>query len=126
MASQLETLRLLAPEFADVDDATVQSMLNIAPLIIDPLLYAEEVRGLALVYQACILLAQQKASADGTASIAGDLTMEKEGDLSRSFSAGASNSKFGAGNQYEMMLARLSLPFSSGGITRYGLSGEVR
>lgn len=126
MATQLETLRLIAPEFAAVDDVTVLSMLDIAPLIIDPLLYSEDVRGLALVYQACILLAQQKASADGTASMAGNVTMEKEGDLSRSFSDGKSSSKFGAGNQYELMLDRLSLSFSFGGITRYGLSGEVR
>lgn len=116
--TQLETLRLIAPEFASVDDATVQAMLDLAPLIIDPLLYAEDVRGLALVYQACILLAQRKASEAGTASMAGELTMEKEGDLSRSYSAGSTSGKFGASNQYQLMLDRLSMNISGGGITR--------
>lgn len=119
MATQLETLRLLAPEFASIDDATVQSMLDIAPLIIDPMLYAEDVRGLALVYQACILLAQRQASASGTASTGGSLISEKEGDLERSFSSGT-NSRTGesAKNQYELMLAKLSMNISSGAITR--------
>lgn len=126
MATQLETLRLVAPEFAAVDDETVQAMLDIAPLIIDPLLYAVDVRGLALVYQACILLAQRSASESGTASIAGDLTMEKEGDLQRSYSAGSSASILGSKNQYELMLDRLSLAIGFGGVTRYGISGTVR
>lgn len=126
MATQLETLRLIAPEFASVDDVTVQAMLDIAPLIIDPLLYSEDVRGLALVYQACILLAQRSASAEGTASIAGDVTMEKEGDLQRSYSAGSSSSMLGSKNQYELMLDRLSLAIGFGGVTRYGISGTVR
>jgi len=126
MATQLETLRLIAPEFASVDDVTVQAMLDIAPLIIDPLLYSEDVRGLALVYQACILLAQRSASSEGTASIAGDVTMEKEGDLQRSYSAGSSSSLLGSKNQYELMLDRLSLSIGFGGVTRYGISGTVR
>lgn len=119
MATQLETLRLVAPEFASVDDVTVQAMLDIAPLIIDPLLYAENIRGLALVYQACILLAQRSASASGTASTGGTLVREKEGDLERQFSS-STNSTTGeaAQNQYELMLARLSMNISSGAITR--------
>lgn len=116
--TQLSTLRLVAPEFASESDVTVQAMLDLAPLIIDPLLYAEDVRGLALVYQACILLAQRKASKAGTASMAGELTMEKEGDLSRSYSAGTTYGKFGASNQYQLMLDRLSMNISGGGITR--------
>lgn len=118
MATQIETLRIIAPEFASVDDVTVQAMLDLAPMIIDPMLYAEDVRGLALVYQACILLAQRKASEAGTASMSGELTMEKEGDLSRSYSAGTTSGKFGASNQYQLMLDRLSMNISGGGITR--------
>lgn len=116
--TQLATLRLIAPEFASESDVTVQAMLDLAPLIIDPLLYSEDVRGLALVYQACILLAQRKASESGMASIAGELKMEKEGDLSRSYSAGTTSGKFGASNQYQLMLDRLSMNISGGGITR--------
>lgn len=124
--TQLTTLRLVAPEFASVNDVTVQAMLYLAPLIIDQLLYSEEVRDLALVYQACILLAQRNASAEGTASIAGDVTMEKEGDLQRSYSSGSSSSMLGSKNQYELMLDRLSLSIGLGGVTRYGISGTVR
>jgi hypothetical protein len=118
MATQLETLRLVAPEFASVDDVTVQAMLDIAPLIIDPLLYSEEVRGLALVYQACILLAQRQASSNGTASAGGTLVREKEGDLERQFSAGTSTNGAASKNQYELMLDKLSMNISSGAITR--------
>lgn len=119
MATQLEVLRLVAPEFAAVDDNTVQAMLDLAPLIIDPEMYPENVRGLALVYQACILLSQRKASESGTASSSGTLIREKEGDLERQFSSGTS-SKSGtpAKNQYQIMLDRLSVNISMGGITR--------
>jgi len=119
MATQLETLRLVAPEFAAESDVTVQAMLDLAPLIIEPLLYAENVRGLALVYQACILLAHRLASEAGTASMGGNLISEKEGDLERRFSAGTtSKSKTASKNQYEIMLDRLSINISMGGITR--------
>lgn len=118
MATQLETLRLIAPEFASIDDVTVQAMLDIAPLIIDPMMYSEDVRGLALVYQACILLAQRQASESGTASASGDLVREKEGDLERQFSAGSSSSGAPAKNQYELMLEKLSMNISSGAMTR--------
>ena len=117
MASQLETLRLIAPEFASINDVIVQSMLDISPLLIDPLIYPENVRGLALVYQACILLAQRNASADGTASMGGTLTREKEGDLERQLSVG--KSKSGAKNQYEIMLDQISMPMTMGAMTRF-------
>lgn len=118
MESQLDTLRLVAPEFAAVDDSTVENMLQLGALVIDPMAYPENTRGLALVYQACILLSQRSASANGTAGTAGDLTSEKEGDLSRSFAVGASKDRFGSKNQYELMLDKLSLNISMGGITR--------
>lgn len=117
MASQLETLRVVAPEFASVTDVNVQIMLDIAPLIIDPYAYAENIRGLALVYQACILLSQSAASASGVASYAGNLTREKEGDLERQFSMGSGKSGTSK-NQYELMLDRLSMNASMGAITR--------
>ena len=119
MATQLETLRLVAPEFSAESDVTVQAMLDLAPLIIEPLLYAESVRGLALVYQACILLSQRSDSAAGIAGMSGNLISEKEGDLERRFSAGTtSKSKTASKNQYEIMLDRLSMNISMGGITR--------
>lgn len=117
MATQLEALRLIAPEFSGEPNETVQAMLDLSPLIIDPMMYAEDVRGLALVYQACILLSQRKSSAAGTGSMSGELTMEKEGDLQRSYAGGMSD-RFGGKNQYQLMLDRLSLNLSMGGITR--------
>lgn len=116
MATQLETLRLLAPEFASVLDADVQKTLDIAPLIIDPLLFPEDQRGLALVYQACVLLSQRSASANGTAGN-GDITSEKEGDLSRSYAISKSD-RFGSKNQYQLMLDRLSMNIGMGAMTR--------
>lgn len=116
--TQLTTLRLIAPEFASIDDVTVQAMLDLAPLFIEPSLYPVEIRDLALVYQACILLAQRNASASGTASASGNLVREKEGDLERQFSAGSSSSSSAAKNQYELMLDKLSMNISSGAITR--------
>lgn len=116
--TQLTTLRLIAPEFASVDDVIVQAMLDLAPLFIESSLYPVETRDLALVYQACILLAQRAASSNGTASAGGTLVREKEGDLERQFSAGTSTNGAPAKNQYELMLAQLSMNISSGAITR--------
>ena len=123
MATQLETLRLLAPEFAGIPDAEVQKFLDIAPLFIDPLKYSIETRGLALVYQACSLMYQQKQSTSGDSSGL-DVTMEKEGDLQRSYGRpGVSNSKGDAKDIYMQQLDMLTLQFAgSCMMTRYGLT----
>ena len=123
MATQLETLRLLAPEFASISDAEVQKFLDLAPLFIDPLKYSIETRGLALVYQACSLMYQQKQSTSGDSSGL-DVTMEKEGDLQRSYGRpGVSNSKGGAKDIYMQQLDMLTLQFAgSCMMTRYGLT----
>ena len=120
MASQLETFRLVAPEFASVSDAEVQKFLDLAPLFIDPLKYSVETRGLAIVYQAASLMYQQKQSTSGDSSGL-DLTMEKEGDLQRSY--GKPNGKAVSKDIYLQALDRLSLQFSGATImTRYGLT----
>ena len=119
MATQLETFRLLIPEFAASSDETVQSFLYLAPLFIDPLRYSVETRGLALVYQAASLMYQQKLSSLGDSSGL-DVTMEKEGDLQRSF--GKPNGKAVSKDIYLQALDRLSMQFAGGCImTRYGL-----
>jgi len=119
MATQLEVLRIVAPEFASVSDETVQGMLDLAPLFISPELYPVESRGLALVYQACILLLQRQSSESGTSG-GGDLIREKEGDLERQFSSSQtkSNNHFGGASIYQNMLDRLSMNISMGVITR--------
>jgi len=120
MASQLETFRLVAPEFASVSDVEVQKFLDLAPLFIDPMQYSVETRGLALVYQAASLMYQQKQSTSGDSSGL-DLTMEKEGDLQRSY--GKPNGNAVSKDIYLQALDRLSLQFSGGCMmTRYGLN----
>lgn len=118
MPSRCEILRLVAPEFAGVDEFDIEGLMEIAQVVIDPQAYPENVRDLAIVYQTCILLSQRAASANGTAGATGDLTMEKEGDLQRSYAAGKSAGRFGSKNQYELALDKLSLNLSMGGITR--------
>jgi len=119
MATQLETLRLVAPEFSSVNDVTVQALLDMAPLFISQDLYPVESRDLAIVYQACILLLQRQSSESGTSG-GGDLIREKEGDLERQFSSSQtkSNNHFGGASIYQNMLDRLSMNISMGGITR--------
>lgn len=122
MATQLETFRLLIPEFASTGDTDVQKFLDIAPLIIDPLKYSEESRGLALVYQAASLLYQTTQSANGNSS-GMDLTMEKEGDLTRQYGGGASNRNGKVAKDiYLQMLDTISLQFAGATImTRVGI-----
>lgn len=122
MATQLETFRLLAPEFAASSDEVVQKFLDIAPLFIDPLKYSTETRGLALVYQACSLMLKQGLSASGDSSGL-DVTMKKEGDLQRSYGrAGVSNAKNAVSDIYMQQLELLTLQFAgSCMMTRYGI-----
>ena len=119
MATQLEAFRLLIPEFAATSDADVQAFLDLAPHFIDPMQYAESVRGLALVYQAASLMYRKNQSASGNSS-GGGLASEKEGDLSRSYFKGSGTSVRGASSDiYAKQLDALS--FGIGGIiTRYG------
>lgn len=122
MATQLEILRLVAPEFASISDADVQKFLDMAPLFIDPMKYSEATRGLALVYQACSLLLQQSNSSSGSSSGL-DVTMEKEGDLQRSYGRPGISSKNGVVKDiYMQQLDALSLQFAGGCMmTRYGM-----
>ena len=122
MATQLETLRLIAPEFSAISDTDVQKFLDLAPLFIDPLRYSVETRGLALVYQACSLMLGQKNSLSGESSGL-DVTMEKEGDLQRSYGrSGVSNSKSKVKDIYIQQLDLLSLQFAGSCLmTRYGI-----
>lgn len=125
MATQLEIVRLITPEFASLSDVTVQAFLDLAPLLFDPTKIPVEQRGLAIAYKACSLMLDQADSAAGL-SHGGELTMEKEGDLSRSFSGGSVSSAKRK-NIYEQRLDELFMGAIPCGImTRYGISGEVR
>lgn len=121
MATQIDVVRLIAPEFSAIADIDVQKFLDLAPLFIDPLRVPEDRRGLVLALKACSLMLDQKDSLNGT-SHGGALVSEREGDLSRSFGYGAS-SKSGAKakNNYELQLDALYGGILGGSImTRYG------
>jgi len=126
MASQLEVLRLVAPEFAAISDTDVQSFLDMAPLFIDPMRYPEASRGLILVYQACSLMYRQGLSSGSISGGSGGstLTREKEGDLERAWgksSNKSADSKFGERNIYDIQLDQLTLGVDGAPImTRYG------
>ena len=117
MATQLETFRIIAPEFASSPDQTVQNFLDLAPLFIDPMLYPEDKRGIALVFQAASLMYQQKQSITG-ASNGGQLVREKEGDLERQYGSrsSSSTSKMIPRNIYLQQLDMLSLGITGAGI----------
>ena len=102
MLNQLNTLRLIAPEFSGVPDATVNEILALAPLFIDVNLYPENTKDLAIVYQACILLLDRQSSISGQSG-GGTLISEREGDLERKYSAGTQKSV----NIYEVKLQEL-------------------
>jgi len=121
MATQLEILRLVAPEFAAVSDLDVQKFLDLAPLFINPLTYPEESRGLALVYQAASLLYKQAQSSSGD-NAGGILIREKEGDLERAWAVGDNSKASSSGNSYDDLLKQLGLGiFGASMMTRYGL-----
>lgn len=85
--TQLEYFRLLAPEFASVDDSIVQTWLGMAGLLSSTgCLDAERAAMAVALYAAHMLLLSQKGS---VASAAGPLISEKEGDLQRTYAAPA-------------------------------------
>jgi hypothetical protein len=123
MATQLEIVRLIAPEFAAVSDEDVLAFLDLAPLYIDPELVPEDRRGLALALQACILMSMQAQSSTGSAT-AGPVTREKEGDLERSYGYSSNSTAEERKNGYQKQLDALYRGIIAGSITmRYGLTG---
>ena len=78
----LEYFRLLAPEFAGVDDVTVGSWITMAGNVIDVSCLDTERAAMATALYAAHMLA---LSQRGGAFTSGSVTMEKEGDLSRSY-----------------------------------------
>lgn len=112
--SALTKFRLLAPEFAAELDATVNEFLALAPSFVNLSLYTGEAADIATALKAASLMLARKNSATGNSS-GGEVTMEKEGDLSRSYGAA---SKFNEGlDMYAQQLRDLNLTL---GINQYG------
>lgn len=123
MATQLQTVRLIAPEFDAMSDDAVTSFLELAPLYIDPMIVDEDRRGLVIALKACSLMVDRAASVDG-ASHGGNLTKEKEGDLERGYSYGGVSGKGMAKNIYEQQLDTIYAGVLGGNVmVRYGLAG---
>ena len=81
----LEYFRLLAPEFASVADATVNSWLTMAGnLIAVGCLDAERAAMARALYAAHLLSLSTRSGQCGAAAM-GPVTSEKEGDLQRSY-----------------------------------------
>lgn len=81
--TELDYFRLLAPEFAGVADATVNSWLTMAGNLIEVgCLDAERAEMAQALYAAHLL-----ALSEGGASSGGAIVSEREGDLSRTYAA---------------------------------------
>lgn len=85
----LTTFRLIAPEFSGEDDATVNQFIALAPSFINVNLYGDSL-DLAIALKAASLMLARKNSASGQSS-GGELLMEKEGDLQRTYGASTGN-----------------------------------
>jgi hypothetical protein len=88
--SQIETFRLIAPEFADETEATVNQFLALALNFVNVNLYPAESVDLAIALKAASMMLARKNSALGQSS-GGELLMEKEGDLQRTYGASTGN-----------------------------------
>jgi len=99
----LEYFRLLATEFADISDGTVNTWLTMAGNLIDVSCLDDERAAMASALYAAHMLALSQRNAGGAFS-QGAVTMEKEGDLSRSYGAMACGDTWlgqtGYGQQY--------------------------
>ena len=119
MATSLEYVRIIAPEFVDKLDATVNTFIDLANNFIDVNLYANP--ELALAYMASSLMYQQNQSASGSSNGL-DLTMEKEGDLTRQYGRNSTSSNGTTKDIYLQMLDTLTKQFAGSTIlTRYGI-----
>ena len=88
--STLETLRLVAPEFADVADDTVNSVLQLAACVMDVLAFDADVRAYAVALRGAHMLKLRKdSSAAASSQIASNAGTVREGDLSISIDRGA-------------------------------------
>lgn len=117
MTTALQYFRLLATEFAGVDDATVNVWLGIAAQdVYAPCLSDEELARANALMAAHLL----KQAQDASSGIAGTIKSEREGDLSRTYAdtgydaTGLNSTAYGS--QYLALTARC---FGSSIMTRY-------
>ena len=83
--TELEYFRLLAAEFASVDDATVERWLSVAGNLVNVGTLNAERAAMARALYAAHLLSLSTRSGQGGAAALGPVTSEREGDLQRSY-----------------------------------------
>jgi hypothetical protein len=83
--TELEYFRLLASEFASVDDATVERWLSVAGNLVNVGCLDTERAAMARALYAAHMLSLTTRSGQGGAAALGAVTSEKEGDLQRSY-----------------------------------------
>jgi len=83
--TELEYFRLLAAEFASVDDATVNRWLSVAGNLVNVGCLDTERAAMARALYAAHMLSLTTRSGQGGAAALGAVTSEKEGDLQRSY-----------------------------------------
>lgn len=80
-----EEVKAFAPEFAAVEDSEVQSYIDIAQEFICESKWGEVKAKKALMLLTCHFLKDMGLGAGGSSSASGPVTMEKVGDLQRSY-----------------------------------------
>jgi len=121
----LQYFRLLAPEFASISDAIVNQWLTIAGMFVPTGCLDAEKYAMATALYAAHLIKQSTVSASGGA--VGPVTMEKEGDLARSYGTTKGDDSVLGSTPYGLQYMQVTAAcYGSAIMTRYGISGTVR
>jgi hypothetical protein len=121
----LQYFRLLAPEFASISDAIVNQWLTIAEMFVPTGCIDAEKYAMATALYAAHLIKQSIVSASGGA--VGPVTMEKEGDLARSYGTTKGDDSVLGSTTYGLQYMQVTAAcYGSAIMTRYGISGTVR
>lgn len=104
--TSLEYFRLLAPEYAAVDDATVGLWITMAEALANVACLDAERAAMAIALLAAHM---QVLAGRGGSGATGAIVSEKEGDLSHTYAQSSSSSGYygstGYGQQYEALTA---------------------
>lgn len=120
MTTSLEYFRIIAKQFASVSDAEVNVWLDIAGLNANTACLMGDRANLALALYAAHLIDLDASNQIGEGG-RGNVTSEREGDLSRTYAAGSGDDTWmgstGYGQQYSNMMLGC---FGSTIMTRFG------
>jgi len=123
--TSLEYFRLLAPGYASTSDATATQWLTIAAMFVPTGCLTTEGYNMAQALYAAHLLTLSNASASGV--VAGPVSSEKEGDLSRSYGTTKGDDSVLGSTPYGLQYIDMTKGCYGGAImTRYCFGGEVR